>query len=359
MNFSIGDLLSIQGEPFRVVGKITYKNSAGGEYWDEYRVINEVSQIEKWLSIDDTYKEYSISVPADRDLEELGYHEVDRGRQVVLAYAGEVDVDKGESASFIEYEDDSEEFTYSIETWMDGTELSMGYYLDPEEITFLEHNEKEARKFTREHERKIHQIICCSLVGFIIFFSIASSAFAALFPKKISKYLKGSTLYTYETSITGEKNMKADVYSCFSDKDTVAKNIIDYLEGDVEDVLENTEDDDDSIAIMTKNEYCLIYTSVDEKTLIQISSRKYTYACDEQPYHSTHATHRYYRRYYYSRGYNTDSSRYSRYNSSYSGYSDSSISSYVSDGYSSYSSSVRQYSTSSRYSSGGGTSYGK
>lgn len=140
--------------------------------------------------------------------------------------------------------------------------------------------------------------------------------------------------------------------------DATARDIIQAVEGDVEDVQQNTEDEDDSIAILTDNEYCLVYTSSDNETLVQISERSYAYCSSNTPYRCRMGTGRYFRRFYYSRGYSSDKDRYSKKRDSYTGYDDTTVTS-TTDTYKSYASSVRQSSIARRRSSGGGTSSGK
>ena len=175
----------------------------------------------------------------------------------------------------------------------------------------------------------------------------------------ISKYLKKSEQYDYVTSITGNDKQKADVYHSPYDLDATVRDIIDAIDGNTLDVQQNTEDDDTSVAILTSKEYCLVYISEDEQVLVQISSRKYAYGTDSDPYHSRAGTSRYYRRYYYSRGYGSDSGRYKGNSTPYSTYDDTTLDKNYSDSYDSYSRSVRQSSARSRSSSGGGTSSGK
>ena len=112
---------------------------------------------------------------------------------------------------------------------------------------------------------------------------------------------------------------------------------------------------------MTDDEYCLVYEdSEDGGTLVQICTRLYAYSSSNEPYHSRRSTGRYFRRYYYTKGYSSDKGSYSTdHTSSYGSYSDTTVSTNSNDTYSNYSNSVRQASIASRSSSGGGTSSGK
>lgn len=361
MNIALNDLLRVDGDMYRVVGCITYRNRDDGAVWNEYRLFAVQGGYEKWLSMDDQYGEYSISeMTNDRNIGT--YHRVDKGTQEVIFASGDVDVDIGDTATFREYEDDTEEKTLSVEIWEDGTEYSRGYYLDLDEIQQMGSSNMSTSGFssgsyTAKTPNNLTSIIIVSVMLIFFIGPIISNAMNNATPK-IASYLKKSSGFTYETSISGSHKQKADVYKSAYSVDTTVKMIIDAIDGKTEHVQQNTEDDDTSVGILTKKEYCLVYTSEGD-VLVQVSSRKYAYYNDSAPYRSTSRTHRYYRRFYRSTGYDTDYSDYSGNSSPYDSYNDTTIDTNGSDVYNSYSGSVRQASVSSRTSSGGGTSSGK
>ena len=131
------------------------------------------------------------------------------------------------------------------------------------------------------------------------------------------------------------------------------------MSDEIEDVQQNEEDN--SVAIITDNEYCIVYSDTDDvnNTLVQVSSRLYAYTSSESPYHSNTYVSNYYRDYYYSRGYSSDNERYNKYATSYENFSGDYIDKNISDNYRTYSTSVRQSSVYSRSSVGGGTGFGK
>lgn len=372
MNFAVGDRLLVDGEVCDVVGSISYRNIYDNSMWMEYRLISQQTRREKWLSYDEEFKEYSISEMTGNVSTE-GFHEVDRGCQEVMGAWGDVDVEIGDKADFVEFEDVTEEKIISWETWDDGREVSTGYYLDEDEVQKIGQSDGQygggyqygggSRSRAGGSRDDRQKTILLSVIFFVILpvFSIITSLISETANRTptISKYLKNSPSYTYVTSITGSQNEKADVYQTVGSIDWAAKNIIDAIEGNTVDVQQNTEEGDGTVGILTKKEYCLIYTSEDGDTLVQISTRKYAYYNDDDPYCSDTGTRRYYRSYYYSRGYSSDASDYSRGSSPYSGYTGDTVGSSGTDTYSSYSDSVRQASVNSRTSSGGGTSSGK
>lgn len=366
MTFAVGDRLLVDEEVCDVVGSISYRNIYDNSMWMEYRLISQQTRREKWLSYDEEFKEYSVSEMTGAASTD-GYHEVDRGRQEVMGAWGDVDVEIGDKADFVEFEDPTEEKIISWETWDDGREISTGYYLDEDEVKKIGQSDGRyggGNSYGGNRYRGggkgndlIKILVSIMVVALWMFIMIATTASQST--TTISKYLRKTPAYTYVTSITGSQNEKADVYKTVGDIDWAAKNIIDAIEGNTVDVQQNTEDGDGTVAILTKKEYCLIYTSEDGDTLVQISTRKYAYYNDDDPYRSDTGTRRYYRRYYYSRGYYSDTSDYSTGSSPYSGYTGDTLGSSSSDTYSSYSDSVRQSSINSRTSSGGGTSSGK
>lgn len=362
MDYFVGDVLWVDGDTYDIVGKIRYKNIADGETWTEYRLFSQTNRAEKWLSVDASYEEYSISwTGAQVDLNY--FHEVDAGTEVVIGAWGDVDVEKGDRAKFIEYEDDTEEKIVSVEIWDDGKEISGGYYLDKDEYRLVSQveNRVDGPSTSGSSGSNATSTIFGIIIGFIVLCNVvpalvASVAFNAT--PKISSYLQKNSGYTYVTSITGNDSDKADVYQSSYDLDYTAKMIIQAIDGKTESVQQNTEDDDNSIAILTKKEYCLVYLSEGGDTLVQVSNRKFVYTSDKEPYHSRAGTHRYYRRFYHSRGYTSDTSKYKKKASSYGDYSDSTLRS-QGDSYNTYSNTVRQESIAARKSSGGGTSSGK
>ena len=371
--YFVGDQIKADGDYYTILGKITFRNKADGMTWDEYRLKSvQFSSEERWLSVDNAYNEFSLSKinPSAASMTTaMGYHCVDSGIEQVIAVSGDVgDVEVGDTASFEEYEDYDEERIISIENWDDGTESSSGYYLDPWEFG------KDGEKVSRVGSSDKGMNFITGILIFIIALLIAGGEMLAGFfsmNKKIESYLKKDTNFQYVTSITGSEKQKANVYEFTGSQPIVnsstedlqlkgvAENIISGIDGNTESVQQNTEDGDESIAILTKKEYCLVYRGEDDKIYVQVSTRKYTYTSDQQPYHSRRTTHRYYRRFYYSTGYGSDSSTYSSSNSSYTGFSDGSITYDSNNSMNNYSNSVRQSSAESRSSSGGGLSSGK
>lgn len=365
MYYRIGTRLGINGMEGTVIGYITYMNPNDNyKEWTEYRL--KTSRGECWLSFDESYDEYSISWPANDVRGQIGpeWHKVDEGIQVVRSSGGDVDVDHGERASFVEYEDASEEHTLSVEMWEDGTEYSKGEYIEKSDITVMGYEEIKSTGSGGAVSKIVGLFVVLMLISNIaplllggIFAGISSNK------AKISEHLANSSLYTYETSITGNEQQQATVYkyNISSTTDDVAMDIIQGIDGETESVTQNNDTADAEIGILTSGEYCLVYHPEDETDVVyvQVSDRKYNYTSDQSPYRSSSKTTSWYRSHYYSSGYSSDSSTYSSTPSAYSMYNGSTIHNIGNGYFDSYSNSIRQSSVNNRSSSGGGLSSGK
>ena len=357
MSYEVGTILNIKGIQGTVIGYITYANPKDGyKEWTEYRL--STSKGECWLSCDDVYKEYSVSWPANNVNGRIGpeWHKVDEGIQVVKASAGDVDVDYGKRAEFVEYEDAAEDNTLSVEMWSDGVEYSKGYYVEKNDIFVMGY--KKPKKSSNCMSSIIMLMVFFAVVSFFIVIVNMSKP-----NKSISKYVKNSSLYTYETSITGQETQKADVYKFYNSvkTDYVAQDIIKGIEGYTQSVTQKDDQDDAEIAIVTDKEYCLVYHAEGDAdhVYVQVSSRKYNYTSNNAPYRCSDSDLRWYRSHYYSSSYKSDSATYKNTPSAYEMYDGDTIHNIGNGYFDSYSSSIRQQSINRRNSSSGGISSGK
>ena len=378
LKFRKGDRIKIEGELYQVLGGIELVNRSDGARWTEYYVKNLQNGKERWLSVDEIYDEYAIYTSCDgkgfseEELDAQGWKNADSGVEEVLGWFGNVDAEQGEKASYTEYEDSTGEYLMSVEHWDGETEYAKGYYLDKDEIEIasdlqqvenrqfhVDYNNCQPRHPQTMQKRKGRNNKIIALVVIAIMACGIWAMTKSASKKEIRNYLEDSSFYFYETSITSDLNEeeKADVYSTSRSIEMAAKDIINAIDGETEDVQENTEDK--SVAILTEHEYCLVYESEEGKTMVQASSRAFAYQSTSNPYHATSTTARHYRSFYYFRGFSRDASRYDNRASGYQNYSGTVPDYNYSDTYRNYSNTVRQGSTGTRTSSGGGIGFGK
>ena len=310
--FNVGDTIKADGSDYIVEGLIVFINEADNLKWTEYKIRQLSSRKVKWLSIDNDYEEYAIYTQAgskkgfsESEILSKGFKEADFGKANVISFAGNVDVENGDWVRYREFEDISEENIISIEEWEDETEYSTGYYLDENEITKVASGNNNAsygnkNNFNNKESNGVFKRFLAFIL-ILMLFPVAGFLVPKIFTNKneIADYLSSSGLFTYTTSITSDLNNdeKADVYSTSLSVEEAAKSVIDCVNGEVEDIQENAEDG--TVGIMTKYEYCLVYTDTENQTLAQISQRSYVYSSTNNPYRSTNTTARYFRRHYF------------------------------------------------------------
>lgn len=393
--FSEGQILSIEGTRYRVTGGICFRGRSDGSIWTEYRLekIGAVGSV-RWLSVDSIYQEYAVYTQFSdgrgfdaASIDREGYRQADAGQGIVTSVFGNVDAEPGDRVDYKEYEDPTEELIISVEHWEDETEYSRGYYLDVQDICAegegsgqsglnqsglnrpgsdpLEPGQlgPDDPAYRRNEGGMAGQGVWKPVLSVSLFLLIPVIIIGIVRMGSgkmvIAKYLKENTQFSYETSITSDLNQKekADVYTTFLSVDEAAKAVIEAVEGNTESV--QAADEEKSVAILTKTEYCLVYQGTDSKTRVQISSRAYVYQSTNTPYRSSPHTHAYYRGFYFSRGWSSDRNRYKKAASGYDGYTGNGVELDTLDTYHSYSNSIRQSSVNSRRSSGGGIRSGK
>ena len=281
---------------------------------------------------------------------------------MVRCAGGDVDVDPGESAHFVEYEDASEEHTLSVEVWEDGSEFSRGEYIEKSDIVETGYEEHSAGNGISANQGVLVMACIFCICCFVALIGNHVSSYLGV-NKNISKYLESSEKYVFETSLSGNENQKATVYVYHTPAttDDVARDIIQGIAGYTESVTQKDDKNNQEIAILTNQEYCLVYhpENEEQKVYIQVSGRKYNYTSDNAPYRISRAGTSWYRSHYYSSGYSSDSSTYKGTPSAYSMYNGTTIHNIGNGYFDSYSSSIRQSSINSRQSSNGGLSSGK
>ncbi len=409
--FPIGAKLLVDEKYYTVIGNIVYTNPENeNESWIEYRMLSSRNE-ETWLSIDDQNEEYSLSWPTSLETNQISarWHKVDEGTQIVKSFEGDVDVDLGETSEFIEHEDDDEENILSVEIWQEGSEISTGFYLDEDEIADVSNGNSSANtgiSYGNQAQEKqgcgakIRSCLSTTIIFLVFLFGagILRGGVESLFDSSTPCYdfISSSPDYVYVTSITGENDLKADVYeatfnemsenlrdvqlmesemtstnelhadpsqsvAAYSWMGAYVKDLLAHAGVDPEYVTEDTETGG-SIAIVTPDEYCLFYHPEDnpEKIYVQVSDRKYNYSSRTSPYLAAAATNMWYRNHYYSAAFSTDSSRFSDIPSSYDMHKGPIVKDLGNGYFDVYSNDVKNSSAGmSRRSSSGGHSAGK
>lgn len=257
--YEVGHELEIQGVRYLILGSIAYTDSASGDYWEEYRLRNLMDGHEHWLSVDQGNGEYEMSQMVIPMVVPSGFRLVDSGTQRVSGRYGSVDVDPGETARYETYEDASEEHTFCIERWSDETEYSRGMYIGLSDIQDMGQSASAAK--VAQGSTIMSAIATVGVTALILSPLVMPSGSGLPATTDVASYLASSESYSYETALS-DNGENAQVYSSTLTVDEAAKDIIANIEGNTEGVQED--DDARTVAILTPNEYVLVYEDAGE-----------------------------------------------------------------------------------------------
>ena len=385
--YSIGTRIQIGVNEYRVDGWIGYRDADDGSTWDEYLLRSKNG--ESWLTCEPGKPMELSAESKSRNIPE-GFTLVESGKQICTGSKGPVDTDPGESARYEDYSDGAGH-TFTIEYWGVQTEYSNGIMVDPEDFSVLsegktsdvpprpDFSSMSAEGLWERYGRIISMIIGVVLV---LGSTFACSGYSSdIYKTAVKSYIDGNTeLYKPVTYVSGLHDNKAYVYSSTASVNETAMAIIKSQDGNFEKV--QSSDAGDSVAMLSSNEYCLVYKASSEDaadsqeqdgarsespetaiedgtTLVEVASRAYAFENDSAPYHTSRLNYLFWRNFYWSFGYSKDKDRYTNIASPYTNNGGETIAANPSDAYSGYSSSIRETSVSNRSRTGGGLSFGK
>lgn len=351
--------IKIKSNVYKINSYIVYKDEEDSTFI-EYELIsgNKVLWLSVGISYDYLYLFKETHQKSENTLYQSGYKlKEDLKAEVTNFY--KADVDLYEKVVFKEYEQKESKKIFSVETWED--EVIYCESIEVDNIEILQDNYKEESSPKKEQKKvpylKYALLLSIPIIILTVYMFISDKNF-------IQNYLKNEpSKYTYYTSITSDADskLKADVYYTSMSMDESVKDIIEKATTLIEEV--QSSDDEYSVAILTKDEYAVVYVGMDDKTYIQVCPREYIYASNNELYNTGHSSSNvYYRDFYYTFGYRNDYNRYKRRISPFNTYKGNVVSQDFNDKYrelQTSNQSVKRGSVFSRPSSGGGLSSGK
>ena len=125
MDFDCWTGIKIGGKPYTIVEKIRYKEKTSDDVWTEYRLITNNSDVCIWLSIADNGLSCSLSSPAGNKVPK-DYRLHDSGTEVVTGVWGDTDAAVGDETRYEQYESADGKNTFFVEHWNGSRSSSQG-----------------------------------------------------------------------------------------------------------------------------------------------------------------------------------------------------------------------------------------
>ena len=280
--------VTIEGKSYIIAEKIRYKEKTSDDVWTEYGLVTRESNDRTWLSIADNGLSCSLSAPVGEKIPR-GYRLRDRGTEVVTAVWGDTDAAVGDEATYEQYETADGKFTFFIENWSGKKSASMGRKIAAADIApEAPPPADRLRAMTRAKRARMLNGICIGMVGVLIYVGVTVGGTALFFgsigdgdfsardwhdfrsivnlPYAMHERLSDAPYYTEQQEEDG-----ARVYTAQIDPATAALDLVEGMDGRVEDAYEEIGDAAHPLIIRTQMETARITSAADGTAYIVVT----------------------------------------------------------------------------------------
>ena len=277
--------LMIEGKSYIIAEKIQYKEKTSDDAWTEYGLVTHESNDRTWLSIADNGLSCSLSAPVGQKIPK-GYRLRDKGTEVVTGVWGDTDAAVGDEAAYEQYETADGKFTFFIENWSGKKSASMGRKIAAADIAPEAPPPAERlRAMARAKRAKTLHGIGLVMIGACIYGAVTFLLVGLLgndglgtrewhgfrsfigMPYALHERLSDAPYYTEQQEEDG-----ARVYTAQVDAGSAALDLIEGVDGRVEDAYERLGDAEPPIIIRTQEETVRITSSADGTAHIVVTA---------------------------------------------------------------------------------------
>ena len=311
MEFDCWTGLFIEGKRYTIVEKIRYREKTSDDTWTEYGLIADADdsgtakELRTWLSIADGGLTCTRSVPISRRKPPTGYRLHDKGVQVVTGVWGDTDASVGDEAVYFQYESDDGKNTFFLEDWGSVKIAAQGQKIASSDIVPVDDSAAVRRamqmriqtEFLRYGENIGAYIFAVIGLFSIIYFVInivpdvqewhQFRRFLGV-PYALHERLSDAPYYTRQADEGGAVMYTADV-----DAATAALDLIEGVDGWVQDAFADETNPERPIVIRTKEELAYITSDPDGAAHIVLCAAEPDTAPLEEQMKRSHTLARY------------------------------------------------------------------
>ena len=273
MDFDCWTGLRIEGKSYIIAEKIYYKEKTSDDVWTEYGLITSDSDARIWLTVADNGLSCSLSTLVKESKPPKGYRLHDTGTQVVTGVWGDTDASVGDEAKYEQYESADGTATFFVEKWSVNGGGSAGKKLNAADIVPDESTSPprwNALRFRLKNglrEGVTSVAACGAILLFVIFTEGAPDLSARTWhdfrnfvgvPYALHERLSDAPYYTEEQDEGG-----ARIYTAQPDAGTVALDLIEGVEGDVQDATLDPADTEHALVLRKGTEIARITPAPD------------------------------------------------------------------------------------------------
>ena len=304
MDFDCWTGIKIGTKPCTIVGKIRYKEKTSDDVWTEYKLITNDTNAHIWLSITDDGLSCIISSSAGNNVPK-GYRLHDSGTEVVTGVWGDTDAAVGDETRYEQYESADGRNTFFVEYWNGSRSSSQGGKISASTIiadTDTDTSKRQKARAMYRRSRLRNSLIepVAGLAGacIILLLSVAPDfdtrdywhAFLDFvnLPYVMHERLSDAPYHTEQQEEDG-----TPVYTAQVDAGIAALDLIEGVDGRVEDAYEMLGDAEHPIIIRTREETARITSAADGTAHIVVTQTSPDRAPDADRLKRSHTLLRY------------------------------------------------------------------
>lgn len=274
MEFDCWTGLNIEGKPYLIAEKIRYKEKTSDDVWTEYGLITQGSKDRIWLTIADGGLSCSLSVTVEETKPPKGYHLHDAGKQVVTGSWGDTRAAIGDISRYEQYKSADGTETFFVENNWGNKTASAGHKISATGIHLDVLASSPRRnavcyylKSSFYEAVSSFAIVFLIVMSFIMLTDVIPNLSARDWhdfrrfvgtPYTLHERLSDAPYYTEQQEEDG-----ARVYTAQVDAGSAALDLIEGVDGRVEDAYERLGDAEHPIIIRTREETARITSAAD------------------------------------------------------------------------------------------------
>ena len=277
MDFDCWTSLKIGEASYIIAEKIRYKEKTSDDVWTEYGLITDKSDIRLWLSIAEDGLSCSLSSPVGNKMPK-GYRLHDSGTEVVTGVWGDTDASVGDETEYEQYESADGNATFFVEHWNGRRSSSAGRKISAAVI--VADTDAGARQRARAvylrsglRDLAVHAGSGLAAVGIVLFFLSGIPDLDTRdwhdfrrfvnMPYALHERLSDAPYYKEGAAENGTR-----LYAAQIDDGTAALDLIEGVDGMVQDAFIEKEAADAPLVIRTQQEIARITSAADGTTHI-------------------------------------------------------------------------------------------
>ena len=270
MEFDCWTGIKIGEKSYIIAEKIRYKEKTSDDVWTEYGLITEDSSARIWLSIAEGGLSCSLSSPVGNKMPK-GYRLHDSGTEVVTGVWGDTDASVGDETEYEQYESADGQETFFVEHWNGRSSSSAGRKIAAAVITADTDMRPRARgMFLRAQLRDLAVNMGSGLtaVAVVLLIMYGIPDFGTRDWHDVRRfvnmpYAQHERLADAPYYAENEEEGGARIYTAHIDAASTALDLIEGVDGRVQDAYEDLHDAEHPIIIRTQTELARITAAAD------------------------------------------------------------------------------------------------